>query len=675
MANQIAMTTSAPDLPNTSYWPAVSIPQLPPAPPPPSLSTDGERFSLEPILRVLKNEWVWEFFFAPEFDIHEQLEHTVNQTTFTAVEYTLRLANRFPVNAETTIFNKHGNLLILPSFSTGNITVGFAVDEVFKTSTPSLQPPLTLFRAARDDVNSCYISISEDPVGGTVYFNCLRLISPAHREYYNLTFDYERFHSALKSVRAGHFDEGAFRQAMVKSLYNSESRVCPSCYNAPSAYRCNCKLSTRRKRHPMDVASENINLSLYLGHYSGTGDISSYVSMSPFPKSTSRFAITHSTLLAQEFGVKERLSEWALLQSAQMRSPLLPPYPPKNLVAAADTDQTVYQITEIASRVLEQQKDDETSRTRTKVSGNMPSRNIGFSRTEKGYNGDDLSHYKKKTMVADSFPTRSTTTNGIELDDSETLFRSGYIDDQFKIDNNNDVLSLFDEDHMTPMTEMSPMIRELQTPTDHFAPSQPTMTEQVRTENDLENNGATVLPTLIEQPLTIPSPSACAEKAVAGQKLQPRRTDCCVPSQPTMTEHIMTENELENNETMGPSNPIEQPPSIPPSSANVERPLAVQKILPRRQEPVAIAPALPVMISRPCPTPLDLFAGDERRRREEQRRIQNRIAAHRSNSKRKEAMQRLQKEMEEAETHKTKLLEKQKLLREENITLRIALGR
>lgn len=439
------MTTPAPGAPGVSCLPTDAIPQTTSIPSP---SYDESHFSLEPILRVFEHEWVWNFFFAPESDIHEELKHAVKQTFFKSVEYSLKLANQFPVNSDTTFFNGFGNLFILSSFSTGDISVGYAVDELVQSSTATLQPHLTLFRVVRDDINTFYISISEDPDVGLVYFNGIRLISPARRQNFVMNFHYKRFRFAVESLRNGHFDENLFRKAMIKIIYVNESRTCPRCLTLPTRPPCPCELSVCRMRHPLDILSDSNNLALYLGYYSGPCNITVYKSPSAVPF-TLRFASNSSTLLSQDPGVQERLCEWALTHSAQMRKISIPRFPMTNFFQQFNEDHASGRTNSFTPGILRQD-------IRNAASDIFMKSNFGSIGMAPRTNEDFSFKRRNQLALANGFPIEQAVISKMENSCTESQLEGNSVNNNQAVGKRNDfLLALFQNENQQGLSPFS----------------------------------------------------------------------------------------------------------------------------------------------------------------------------------------------------------------------------
>lgn len=357
----------------------------------------------------------------------------------------------------------------------------------------------------------------------------------------------------------------------------------------------------------MDEVSEVVNLSLYLGHYSGTGDISSYQSTSISPTFKSRFALTHSTLLTQEPDVRDRLCNWALLQSAQMRSPSVPPFPLPNLISSIPNVQAANTIAATATKAFMQQASDKTCETMTKVSSNMLSGNTSLIGKDMGVNENSVLEQDEQLTTADSFQIGLTNTNTAETyatgtNSTELPLGGSCIDGQ-------------------PESKTSPALLSL----------------------------------LIGE-------------VVQDYQAQPAQS---APPDHTTTVPVETTFCLENNDPMMPPNPIDPTQHILPPSVHADVVTTKQVVSSRRPEPVTIAPASITPKNGPDPLTTHSSSEDEQTRRAERRKIQNRLAAQRSNLKRKQKMQRLKREIGEEEIRKAELAEKEKLLREENNILRL----
>lgn len=564
--------------------------------PGPCTSSNELDFSLEPILGLLKHEWVWDFFFAPKFDVHEQLQYAAEQSTLPAIEYEVKLAHQFPVNNESTVFNEKGHMLILPSFSMGNISVGFVVEELFQSSGSSLQPPLTLFRAARDDIDTCFISISEDPSAGLVYFTCIRLISPTCRENFVINFHYDSFRSAVKSVRGGRFDENLFRRALIKSVFCVQSRPCPICDCQPIDEPCACELPVRQKRHPLDLYTDSTNLSLYLGHYDGIFHISVYPTAS-IPPFTSRSAAHCSTLLLFDSKVRKRLANWALLQAKHSRLNPVPRIQMNTFPACART-----------------------------------------------YHAADPINFFALSALLQRMNEMSLYSEDLKPDDTGVDGNTGCSDPLFEMFGNNDSGQQGDItiDRSADDQDIGPLA-----PIPVTEPTRPT--ETMYTTKSIPDNAkgyghneststSCLLSSLpANDSMEVPLPPLTEQNSLSMQK---HTTPPCAPTEfvavvPTDDRgdlypvHVTERTRTQQTRPFLLSNPVQ--------------PVRTQTMKIKRLKPLTIAPA-PIELSNGCSEiAAKQNVADERKRKKELRKIYNREMAHRSNAKRKLQTRQTQK--------------------------------
>jgi hypothetical protein len=154
--------------------------------------------------------------------------------------------------------------LIVPAFSSGDVSVGVGVHRIAPASSrpiPSSQYSNSVGRVARCDLTGEMLMVKSTPSctanpSGQVQILHMRHASTRQRERRLIICDPDLFAT------------GDVAGSVLMVSHSIESRFCPTCNASPSV-ECACAISTVRSRHPFDFASVFTNMSSHFGSFIG----------------------------------------------------------------------------------------------------------------------------------------------------------------------------------------------------------------------------------------------------------------------------------------------------------------------------------------------------------------------------------------------------------------------
>lgn len=645
-----------------------------PLPPP---TEDPSLESFEHCFDLLKYDWVWDFFFSSDASLIDQLQFSLTRMSSLPVHMSFRtvegsMSDAWPPSASglPAALDERSNLLLLPSFSTGSISVGFGVVESMESINPCLSRSCYFGRVARDDRAGTLLFMSDDPSLGLTEVTYIRLLSPAYRDQRYINFHYDKFQAAVKSLRGGAYNHLAMRDALLLYINMTDTRPCPTCDSLPSAAACGCPVALRPKKHPCDDTAEMNNLSLYLGGYTGVYNLGLY-SDPLVPSLAVRCLYEHSNTLITDPAVRDRLAHWALCNAAQnnalvlsgsafqlrfspsIRVGVLPPLQAFMLSAIIDRAEQLA-LTEksynlpSAIKVLWDRfpkalikmprESNELASSTLSVEAGTESASMGIS--ENGF-GEDKRFRNNASVSQDSWLTSFLDPND-KFESSSTQNISAHLN-PLDIDPKLGSLDLMDS--------MALVVSSVEMRDKHLF-------SKISSLSDLPTT-----PLAPAVPIS-PSPIPAVPPVPSISTAPPIPPIPGVPAIPAIPAFPALPVALHSATSMAAQGVVHLPSALSPGLAG-----------PRAA--VALAPA---KVSSPSGSGGEdaLSDGadavalvDERQRKAEIRKARNREAAHRSNQKRKLQMTHLREELELANSTESMLRAHEKMLREENKLLRL----
>lgn len=278
---------------------------------------NAETAVMERVFGMLRQDWVWDFCFDSTAAEPDMIRHAVTQNgvcTYKVDVSTLptdKLPQQFGMG-------EHHRMLIMSSFTTGSITVGFAVSERIASSAPTTSREKYLGRLVRDDGNGCSIFIAEDYNDHITEVSYFQTAKTTTRENVSILFRTKPFLRAMRHLRdTKKLYVGLLRKSVVFFYYSTEARRCPTC-GRDAKESCSCKLLIPRKMHSADMENEVKALQSYAGGFNGVASIGLFtkgrrVFQAAFP-SYSNFQYLSDP------GCRQRLGLWALHRSAGRRT-------------------------------------------------------------------------------------------------------------------------------------------------------------------------------------------------------------------------------------------------------------------------------------------------------------------------------------------------------------------
>lgn len=487
------------------------------------------------------------------------------------------------------VAEKH-RTLILPSFSTGAISVGFGIRERIASSSSFSCRERHTGRIARDDANGSLLFLVEDPNLNIVEITSYNICTPTNRGAVSALFQADLFKEALATMRTPHFDVEALKKALIYFYHSAESRPCPQC-GAASPAPCPCKLPLDPKRHPLDRDADIRNIVSYTGTYHGMASLGLYKKGKPV--FSSKYASSSSVQFTSDFVNQQKLSLWALCAAAQTKDV----NPIKIILSEAAamkgrfvTATDTFLLHRIVESVTSTENGEETLRALAASKHLIPSNDFPVSAI--GLSGA-LAHMSSV----------STTLPGVDANSFMAGFSHSHV-----TRSPSHVTGVADAEESvnqrsrgsdSKATSVGPSLSD-----DFTAPGDSTVMDMM----DMEL-GDTALD--MSQPLP-PMPHLCGQG-----------TTMAHPKQPLMV----------------------RPVTLAPARKDDEATRAKEKAQAELEE---------------------------QRRKIELRKARNRESAHRSNLKRKMQIQKLKDEIEAANSRETYLRAREKMLREENMSLRTA---
>lgn len=548
------------------------------------------------------------------------LQYAVSDQFVSLIDFSFTTYDTLDPYANRYCVGERHRVLLLPSFSTGAISVGFGVNERISSASSFACRERYTGRIVRDDHLGTSLFMAEDLNLNLVEVQYLNLVSPVHRENVFCLFHRKKFRKALQSINTN-FDHNAMKEALVYYCYSVEGRPCSKCGDLVS---CTCKLAVAPKRHPLDSESELRNLTSYTGQYQGVVTLSLYekgksVFLSNY-KATSCINLTSDTI------TRQKLALWALCSAVQKvevnpvklilnEAEALKTRPStatdafllksvaESLVSEAEEESPNGAVSKAVTQLIKSSVEGVINESTPKIGlGNMLVRVASAAQS----NGVDLSSFLRLDANSSSQATDLLSSMGVSL--LPTLLNSN---------SNTDPLST---SHSTSEAKTAASCDESISMGDvEMEDSPEAVAEADGKEDSGSSSDANMSPSLTSTgPNSSSEPSVVAHSAAAAV----------------------------------PADAISK--NVP--SVSTGRPL------------VALAPAgFGDGISKDKDGEMD-----DRRRKMELRKARNRESAHRSNQRRKMQIQKLKEEIEAANTKEANLRAREKMLREENMSLRTA---
>lgn len=284
----------APDLPRTDVFP------------------DPANDSLEHVFAPLRQQWVWDFFFECNEKEADMLKYAVADQFVTLADFQVNTRDTPDPYANSFRVCEQHRVLLLPSFSTGSLSVGFGVNERITSSSTFACRERYTGRIVRDDHNGTVLFIAEDDNINMVEVSFFSLCSTTQREHKFLIFHRSKFRSAIRSIRTK-YSHKAVKNSLMYYYHAIEGRSCPNC----GKNNCFCRLAIQPKRHPLDRESELANVSSYTGHYGGVASLGLYTKGSNV--FLARYNASSGIRINADFSTQQKLALWALCSAAQKR--------------------------------------------------------------------------------------------------------------------------------------------------------------------------------------------------------------------------------------------------------------------------------------------------------------------------------------------------------------------
>lgn len=619
---------------------------------------EPDRATMERVFSLLRHDWVYDFFFSSRNLELDMLEHAATKGFISTAELDISTLATGNALESALQVGEHHRLLLMPSFTTGSITVGFAVNEKIASSSSVVSRDRYIGRIARDDENGTCLFIAEDFNEHITEVSYYTLFSPAHREHVFSLYKAKAFRQVMKSMRE-HYDPGELTKAVIYYYYSTEARPCPECgaETTDALTTCTCKLPLRRKLHAMDNESEMKNLQSYTGGYCGVASVGFYNEGKSLYRAN--FASNSATRLTGDPDVQRRLALWALRSAFKERSisPLAFTMGPgglggKKAVSVLDS----FLLASIAESVLSEQ-----SCKRGSSSSDTHPTSVGL--LEDGTRDEDQ-HNSADDITAPTAPL-SESSNQTSVP-TETHRRIEQTDNSGPEPKPAALHSMPSEKAtappFVPASQMMPFVQYM-----------PQIPQPVQTQ---------IVPqTPVVLPMSVGIPAASEAPSAGPQSEQLRRDSPIGDYIATVSEARSVSAAHSGSST--PSDSSAAPSLVPRQMAtSVERrpeliPLApapggqraARFILPSQQM-VASTPGVAGGVSKALGEEMD-----ERRKKAEQRKARNRESAQRSNQKRKMRIQALKEDIAEAMRRETYLRAREKVLREENRTLRMTVSK
>lgn len=641
---------------HSPHHPLFIIPDLTPLAP---LDMEPDRQTMERIFAVLKHDWVYDFFFASQGDELDMLRHAATKGCVSTAEIDITTLGNGSDTESALHVGEHHRLLIMPSFTTGNITVGFAVNEKIASSSSVVSRDKYIGRIARDDENGTCLFIAEDFNEHITEVSYYTLFSPAHREHVFSLYKAKRFREVMKQLRK-HYDPGELTKAVIYYYYSTEARPCPDCgaQTADTLANCTCKLNLRRKLHPQDDETEMKNVQKYIGGYCGVASVGFYNDGQNLYKAN--FASNSATRLTGDPEVQRRLAIWALCSAVKERSisPLAFTMGPGGLggekaVSVLDT----FLLASIADSVLSEESSRKTAISIETEPTSIPLIEDGQAEQDLPTSGDEAVLAAGSLSDCSVFSPMVSKQKGLAQQSEDAKF--------------------------VPMVADSPLLR----PEKHLM-SQPMPSSQMMPMAHVPQT--LHMPILPQAPVVMPlsmvlsaPPEPVRERQAAQRYTSETRCDdgAAVSSGARSVSVDPSGSSALSGSSGSPSVGCGRSAT---SAERAQEPHSHES----RQEPVLLAPApgmqpiaryiLPSQAVAAPPPPVSggvsKLSGDdmdERRRKADQRKARNRESAQRSNHKRKVRIQALKDDIAEAVKREMYLRAREKMLREENRSLRL----
>lgn len=284
----------------------------------------AKKIDFEQVFGLFRQDWIYDFFFSDqaERDTYDELKFGLKNQDLEAVHYKMTSLDNDEEGSKTTFsMSEASNILVVPSFTTGYLSLSLIIDECVHTNNSLFSSSNCIARSVRNDADAIFIFISQDSQCGIVEFSYFKLLSPVLRKTIFFQCHFDKFRMFIEKI---HQTKQIDRQQLYASL------ICfTSAYHSKSCEKCNilagdliklctCKLHMKVKRHPLDQATENHNLSYYLGNSTGQSLISLYGSPGQLSVSSS-FNSECSTSASSDPDLVERLSKWGLEYASAKR--------------------------------------------------------------------------------------------------------------------------------------------------------------------------------------------------------------------------------------------------------------------------------------------------------------------------------------------------------------------
>lgn len=448
------------------------------------------------------------------------------------------------------------------------------------------------------------------------------------------------------------YDPGELTKAVIYYYYSTEARPCPECGagTTDAISNCTCKLPLRRKLHPMDDESEMKNLQSYTGGYCGVASVSIYNDGQNLY--SANFASNSATRLTGDPDTQRRLAIWALCSAFKERSvsPLAFTMGPGGLgggekaVSVLDS----FLLASIADSVISEENSKKVALFSDTEPARVPMLEDGNA------DGDQLTSSDEATIPTAPLSESSNLT-------TLPANNSGRIEDTY-------------DSRPQPSGTEPPLLR----------PEKPTSTDPMPVSQ--------MMPFVQYVPQPLPAPIAPQTPVVMplSMMLSP------APEPPTERRRPHQPTGDARSEGGGATTSEARSGSVAHSGSSASGSSAAPSLgtgygatsVERRPEPVRLVPALGIqqmarfiLPSQGLRAAIPAVSGgvskvlgeelDERRKKAEQRKARNRESAQRSNHKRKLRIQALKDDIAAALKREMYLRAREKVLREENRSLRM----
>ena len=270
------------------------------------MNSDINSFNIDQVFAVLRHDWVWKFFFDSDNEELDMLRHALRD--FPPATAKRRIFTKYGIDDPQSpfAFDERFISFFVPSFSTGDITVGFAINECLRTSGPLMQRPRYLTRVVRDDNARTQLSIHVNDEKRIVEVWFHRLHSRTCREYVFATFSLPLFHIALQTLK----HNPPLLRALLYSYTAAETRSCPDCQRPWNSNYCECSPVLRKKLHPRDAEADTHRVALFCGGYKATGTVQLW--KAGMPTARARFSAGAVGILTHDAVRAKQLADWAL---------------------------------------------------------------------------------------------------------------------------------------------------------------------------------------------------------------------------------------------------------------------------------------------------------------------------------------------------------------------------